>query len=78
MMNEVNALVWPSPNGIGVLDQAAYEQTVETATAGEILTAEPSDDAIRTDLVEAALEGLEDATWEDWEKPVVEVTPGGE
>lgn len=78
MMNEVNALVWPSPNGIGVLDQAAYEQTVETAIAGEILTEDPSDDAIRTDLVEAALEGLDDATGEDWEKPVVEVTPGGE
>ena len=78
MMNEVNALVWPAPDGIGVLDQATYAQTLETATAGEILTAEPSDDAIRTDLVAAALEGLEDATGEDWEKPVVEVTPGGE
>ena len=78
MMNEVNALVWPAPEGIGVLDQEAYAQTIETATAGEILTEEPSDDAIRTDLVEAALEGLDDATGEDWEKPVVEVTPGGE
>ena len=78
MMNEVNALVWPSPEGIGVLDQEAYAQTIETATAGEILTQEPSDDAIRTDLVEAALEGLDGATGEDWEKPVVEVTPGGE
>ena len=79
MMNEVNALVWPSPNGIGVLDQGAYAQTIETATAGAILTAEPSEDAIRTDLVEAALEGIDDdATGEDWEKPVVEVTPGGE
>jgi NitT/TauT family transport system substrate-binding protein len=78
MMNEVNALIWPSPNGIGILDEAALAQTIETATAGEILTAEPDDGAFRSDLAEAALEGLEDATGEDWEKPVVEVTPGGE
>jgi len=78
MMNEVNALVWPSPEGIGVLDQDAYAQTIDTATAGAILTEEPSEDAIRTDLVEAALDGLEGATGDDWEKPVVEVTPGGE
>jgi len=78
MMNEVNALIWPSPGGIGILDEEAFAQTVETAIAGEILTAEPADGSFRTDLAEAALEGLEDATGEDWEKPVVEVTPGGE
>jgi NitT/TauT family transport system substrate-binding protein len=78
MMNEINALIWPSPDGMGVLDQEAFAQTVETAIAGEILTGEPAEGAIRSDLTEAALEGLEDATGEDWEKPVVEVTPGGE
>jgi NitT/TauT family transport system substrate-binding protein len=78
MMNEVNALIWPSPNGIGILDETALAQTIETATAGEILTEEPAEGAFRSDLAEAALEGLEDATGEDWEKPVVEVTPGGE
>ena len=78
MMNEVNALIWPSPDGIGVLDQEAFAQTVETATAGEILTEEPAEGSFRTDLAEAALEGLEDATGDDWEKPVVEVTPAGE
>jgi NitT/TauT family transport system substrate-binding protein len=78
MMNEINALVWPSPNGIGVLDQEALAQTIETATAGEILTQEPDEGAFRADLTEAALEGLEGTTGDDWEKPVVEVTPGGE
>ena len=29
MMNEINKLVWPSPAGIGVLDNAAWDQTVE-------------------------------------------------
>ena len=79
MMNEINSLVWPAPDGIGVLDQAAWDQTLEVALAGEILSEEPADGAFRTDLTEAALEGIEeDATGEEWEKPVVEVTPGGE
>ncbi len=79
MMNEINSLVWPSPNGIGALDEAAWDQTIEVALAGEILTAEPDEGAFRTDLADAARDGIdEDTTGESWEKPVVEVTPGGE
>jgi NitT/TauT family transport system substrate-binding protein len=81
MMNEINALVWPSPNGIGVLDEEALAQTLETALAGDtpILTADPEDGAFRADLTEAALEGIdEDTTGESWIKPAVEITPGGE
>ncbi len=78
MMNEVNALVWPAPDGIGALDTESWAQTIETATAGEILTAEPGDGAYRTDLADAARDGLEDATGTDWVKPTVEISPGGE
>ena len=78
MMNEINSLVWPAPDGIGVLDVDSWNQTVETATEGGVLTAAPDDGAYRTDLTAAALEGLENATGDDWQKPVVEVTPGGE
>ena len=78
MMNEINSLVWPAPDGIGVLDVDAWNQTVDTAMEGGVLTAEPDDGAYRTDLTAAALEGLENATGDDWQKPVVEVTPGGE
>jgi NitT/TauT family transport system substrate-binding protein len=79
-MNEINALIWPSPNGIGILDPAAWTQMVETALAGGILAGEPDADAYRTDLAEAALDALadEDTTGETWEKAVVEITPGGE
>ena len=31
-MNEINKLVWPSANGAGVIDQAAWDQTVKVAT----------------------------------------------
>jgi NitT/TauT family transport system substrate-binding protein len=78
MMNEVNGLIWPSPDGIGILDVDGWNRTIDTATAGEILTAEPAEGAYRTDLAEAALDGLESATGADWEKPTVEISPGGE
>lgn len=78
MMNEVNALLWPSPDGIGALDTAKWDQTIETATAGAILTKAPTDGAYRTDLADAARDGLEDPIGTDWEKPTVEVTPKGE
>jgi NitT/TauT family transport system substrate-binding protein len=78
MMNEVNNLYWPSPDGIGALDPDAWAQTIETAIAGQILKAEPADGAFRTDLADAAREGLEDATGTDYVKPTVEITPNGE
>lgn len=78
MMNEVNNLYWPVPGGIGALDQDAWAQTIETALAGKILTADPADGAFRTDLADAARAGLENATGSDYVKPVVEITPNGE
>jgi NitT/TauT family transport system substrate-binding protein len=78
MMNEINDLIWPSPSGIGVMDGALWDQTVETAIEAEIIGAEPPDDAYRTDLAEQALEGLDNATGDDFEKADVEVTEGGE
>jgi NitT/TauT family transport system substrate-binding protein len=79
MMNEINALIWPSPDGIGVLDETLWDQTVQISLDSEIITAEPDASAYRTDLAEAALAGLDgDSTGDDFEKAEVEVTPGGE
>jgi len=79
MMNEINPLIWPSPDGIGILDADLWQQTVDISLESGIITEEPSDDAFRTDLAEAALAGIEDdATGDDFEKGEVEVTPGGE
>ena len=30
-MNEINKLIWPSPDGIGVIDKADWDQTVDVA-----------------------------------------------
>jgi NitT/TauT family transport system substrate-binding protein len=78
-MNEINALIWPSPDGIGILDPDAWQQTVEISKEFGILHEDPADWAFRTDLAEAALAGLEgDTVGADFEKAVVEVTPRGE
>ena len=59
-MNEVNKLVWPSPSGIGYIDQAAWDRTVEIAQStpnlegATVLTAPPTDGAYTNDIVEAA------------------------
>ena len=79
-MNEINALVWPAPLGIGVMDPASFDVTNQIATDYGIIKEPATEDAYRTDHAEAALAELEDedTTGEDWEKPDVEVTPGGE
>ncbi|MDQ2674123.1 MAG: ABC transporter substrate-binding protein, partial [Chloroflexota bacterium] len=79
MMNEINPLIWPSPDGIGIMDASLWQQTVDISLESGIIDAEPPAEAYRTDLAEAALEGIEeDTTGEDFTKGTVEVTPGGE
>jgi NitT/TauT family transport system substrate-binding protein len=79
MMNEINPLIWPSPDGIGVMDADLWQQTVDISLESEIIPEAPPSDAYRTDLAEAALEGIEeDTTGEGFTKGTVEVTPGGE
>jgi NitT/TauT family transport system substrate-binding protein len=80
MMNEVNPLVWPSPNGIGMMDKALWDQTVAVTTEAGIITEAPPADAYRTDLAEAALANITDVDTKgaDFTKGTVEVTEGGE
>jgi NitT/TauT family transport system substrate-binding protein len=81
-MNEINALIWPAPLGIGVMDPESFEITNQIATDYKIIKTPATEDAYRTDLAEAAMQELaddgEDVNGEDWEKPEVELTPGGE
>jgi NitT/TauT family transport system substrate-binding protein len=57
-MNEINALIWPSPKGIGLLDKALYDQTISIATTYKVLKAAPAAEATRTDLAQKALDAL--------------------
>ncbi len=84
MLNEVNQLVWPAPQGIGVMDEALWEQTARVALEGGIISTPPDAGAYRTDLAQAAFESLQadfpemDLTGETFEPIEVQITPGGE
>ncbi|MDP8959100.1 MAG: ABC transporter substrate-binding protein [Actinomycetota bacterium] len=82
MLNEINKLIWPSPNGIGVMDEEQWSQTVEVATSQEVITEEPPEDTFRTDLAEQAVADLEaedlDVRGEAFEPVEVELREGGE
>jgi NitT/TauT family transport system substrate-binding protein len=80
-LNEINKLIWPSPDGLGIMNAEAFAQTAEIAQQFEIITAPPNADVYRTDLAEKALEELGsdvDTTGENWQPETVEITPGGE
>ena len=78
MMNEVNALVWPSPLGVGMIDPVFWRQTVKVAKTAGIIKTDPSIDAYTTDIVKEALKGITDDTkGADFKKGTVAVTPGG-
>ena len=78
-LNEINNLIWPSPAGIGVMDQALWDQTVAVSVESGIIPEAPSDGAFRSDLAMKALEMLEgDTTGADYQPIVVELVEGGE
>ncbi len=66
MANEVNKLIWPSTNGIGMIDEAAWAQTVDIAlhtkneTGATIISKAPPESAYTNEYVEQALAELED------------------
>ena len=82
-LNEINNLVWPSPEGIGVLDLDLFQQTVDVSLESGIIMDEP-EGAYMLELAEMALEGLAedypdlDLVGEDYEPIEVEITAGGE
>ena len=81
-LNEINKLIWPSPAGIGMLDSVLWDQTIQIAKDGQVLTADPDAGSFRTDLAEQAVAGLEaeglDVQGAGYQPIEVEITPGGE
>ncbi len=80
-LNEINGLIWPATNGIGVMNTPLWDQTIEVATSEQILGAAPDSGAFRTDLAEAAIKALEaeglDVEGADWTRQEVELKEGG-
>jgi NitT/TauT family transport system substrate-binding protein len=86
-VNEVNKLIWPSPAGAGVIDQAAWDQTVRVARTAvnadgqTVLTRDPDPEAFTNTYVQQALEQLRgegvDVTGSGYQPIEVTLNPGG-
>ena len=63
-MNEINKLIWPAANGVGFIDQAAWDRTAQLSLetknleGGTVLTKAPDADAYTNDIVTKALDIL--------------------
>ena len=80
-MNEINALIWPAPLGIGLMNSKDYKFTAKTTAKYNHLKTVPGHAAYRTDLAKAAQAVLKkqhfDIYGKSWKKANVKVTPGG-
>jgi NitT/TauT family transport system substrate-binding protein len=77
-LNEVNKLIWPSPNGIGALDGPTYTRTIEEATAAKLITKAPDSAATRADLAQAAVAALTgDTKGTSFQPQTITPTAGG-
>lgn len=70
MLHEINDLVWPSPNGFGIVDQADWDQTIAIAEESELIT-EDHADAFDNSIMEKVLADMGDVDLEgaDYVKP---------
>jgi NitT/TauT family transport system substrate-binding protein len=77
-LNEVNPLIWPSPDGIGITSQPLWNQTIKIALEGGVLKKAPRPGAFRNDLAQKALAGITgDVKGEGFKKGASMVTEGG-
>jgi len=89
MMNEINKLIWPSPNGIGTVDKTQWEHTVsesekviDPATGKPLITKAPPASTINDTFVTKALADLKsqglDVDGSGFTPLDVTITKGGE
>ncbi|GAA2589645.1 ABC transporter substrate-binding protein [Winogradskya consettensis] len=87
-MNEVNKLVWPAATGgVGMIDEAAWKQTVDISltaknqTGDTVLTKEPTGLAYTNDYIKQALDQVKaagtDITGTSFQPQTVTLTAGG-
>jgi NitT/TauT family transport system substrate-binding protein len=87
MANEINKLIWPAPDGIGVINEDAWNRTVDGAltavneSGARLINAEPPASAWTNEYIEKALDELADedidVTGEDFEPIDVTLKEGG-
>ncbi|TFD90084.1 ABC transporter substrate-binding protein [Cryobacterium serini] len=87
MTNEVSKLIFPSSNGVGMIDESAWSNTVDIAmntkneTGATIITTEPPVTAYTNEYVTKALDELKaegvDVLGTDWKPTEVTLNEGG-
>jgi NitT/TauT family transport system substrate-binding protein len=77
-MNEINALIWPNPSGIGLVPPSQVRKTATIAKTYGVIKSTPSG-ATNYTYARRALKQLKgvDTKGLHWHKAVVHVTPGG-
>jgi NitT/TauT family transport system substrate-binding protein len=78
-MNEINALIWPNPAGIGLPPSGTVAKTGNTAKKYGVIKKAPSSSATNYTYARQALAQLKgvDVHGNSWHKQNVHVTPGG-
>ncbi|HEY2272815.1 MAG TPA: ABC transporter substrate-binding protein [Jatrophihabitantaceae bacterium] len=85
--NEVNKLIWPSPQGIGMVNKSAWDQTIsiaqqtKNADGDTVLKGAPKGEAYTNEFTEKALSNLKgmglDTTGANFKPITVTLNPGG-
>jgi NitT/TauT family transport system substrate-binding protein len=79
-MNEINALTWPNPRGIGLPPAGAVAQTATIARKYGVIKKAPTGETNYTYAAKALAQlkaaGV-DVAGKTWKKKVIKVTPGG-
>jgi NitT/TauT family transport system substrate-binding protein len=86
-MNEVNKLIWPSANGVGLIDQADWNRTVDQSlttknqTGETVLKKKPEGLAFTNDYIQKALDQVKaagvDVTGAGFKPETVTLNPAG-
>ena len=79
-MNEVNKLVWPSPNGVGLMDDALFAQTAAIAQKYGVIKNPAGKEAYTTDYAKKARAALadQDPKGANYKPVAVSLTEGGQ
>lgn len=79
VLNESQALIWPSPASIGTLSASDWAADAQAALDAGLIRNPVSADASRTDLAQSAQQSMTgvDLIGANYEKGTVQITPGG-
>jgi len=83
MMNEINRLIWPSPNGVGMMDSDLWNQTIQVSLDTGLLAKDPGTSVYTNEFAEKANDNMAKeagraTTGSGWQPKQITLNPGGE